>query len=666
MDFKKRIDELTEILNKANYEYYVLSNPSLLDQEFDQYLHELIDLEKKYPYFERSDSPTKRVGGEVVSNLKKVKHDIPMLSLSDVFSEEEVIEFDKRVRSTVFNPKYVCELKIDGLSVSLLYKNGKFIRASTRGDGYFGEDITRNVKMIKNVPLILNKDIDIEVRGEIYMSKNAFARCNFDRKKNHEEPFMNPRNAASGSVRQFDSRVTAKRNLSTFIYHLPYATNYNINTHEEALLFMKNLGFDVNITNRIAHNINEVLDFIRYWTINRDSLPYEIDGIVIKINNLKDQINLGYTDKYPRHSIAYKFPALEAYTKLKDIVLTVGKTGKITPNAVLEPVILMGTKVSRATLYNEDYILKNDIRIGDYVSVVKAGDIIPKVDRSLIERRNGNEVKFVFGDCCPICGSSIIKKNNEVDYYCINSNCSARNIEKLIHFASKEAMNLSGLGDEIIEDFYNYGFIKDITDFYDLNKYYNDIMEIEGFGTKKIDSILFGIEMSKHNSLEKLIYGLGIKRVGNKNALLLAKKFKNMKSLMEASIFDIANVHDLGNVIARNVYYYFRNDDNIKMIEKLINCGLNMNYIGDIVLHNDNFYNKNFVLTGTISILRDEAISIIESFGGHVSNSVSPKTDIVIVGNDYGTKYNKAIEFGITIWNNDDFFEMVKSVNHDF
>lgn len=664
MDIKNRIDELINILNKANYEYYVLDNPTITDQEYDKYLRELIVLEEKYPEYARNDSPTQRVGSEVVSKFEKVTYDVPMLSLSDVFSEEEVKEFDKRVRSVVPNPEYMCELKIDGLSVSLLYKNGKLVRGSTRGNGVVGENITHNVKTIKNVPLTLTENIDIEVRGEIYMSKKAFELCNQEKIKNNEEPFMNPRNAASGSVRQLDSRITAKRNLSTFIYHLPNPLDYGIHTHSSALEYMKKLGFTVNKANKLVHNINEVLDFIKYHTEHRDELPYEIDGIVIKVNNVDDQTLLGYTSKYPRWATAYKFPAMKVYTRLNDIILTVGRTGKITPNAVLEPVILMGSRISRATLHNEDYILNNDIRIGDIVSVIKAGDVIPRVEGPLIERRIGNEEKFTFSKKCPICNSILVKKDEEADYYCINKNCPARHIEKLIHFASKPAMDLFGLGDEIIEDFYNYGYLKEITDFYELSKYYDNIMELEGFGSKKIDLILKGIEESKKNSLEKFIYGLGIKRVGVKNASILAKTFKNIDNLMNASIFDIANIRDMGDIIARNVYYYFQDEDNKKMIEKFIFYGLNMNYIGNIILENDIFYGKNFVLTGTISISREEATEIIESFGRKVTNSVTSKTYAVIVGEDPGSKYDKALELGTNIWDNDYFLKMVKSVNH--
>lgn len=664
MDVQKRINELVDILNKANYEYYVLDRPNLTDQEYDKYLRELIDLENKYPEYAKEDSPTKRVGGTVVTKFKKIKHEIPMLSLSDVFNIDEVIDFDKKVRAVVPHPEYVCELKIDGLSVSLLYKKGKLIRAATRGNGVVGEDITHNVKTIKNVPLVLKENIDIEVRGEIYMSKKAFELCNKEREKNHEDLFMNPRNAASGSVRQLDSKIAAKRNLSTFIYHLPNPLDYNIKSHNEALNFMENLGFTVNKANKKVHNINEVIEFIDYWTKNRPSLPYEIDGIVIKVDSIDDQKLLGYTSKYPKWATAYKFPAMKVYTKLEDIVLTVGRTGKITPNAVLEPVILMGSKVKRATLHNEDYILKNDIRIGDIVSVIKAGDVIPRVEAPLIERRNGSEKVYTFSKKCPICSGILVKKKTESDYYCINKSCPARKIEKLIHFASKPAMDLNGLGEEIIEDFYNYGFIKEITDFYSLSDYYENIMELEGFGNKKIELILKGIEESKKNSLEKFLYGLGIKRIGVKNANILAKKFKTIQNLMEASIFDIANIRDMGDIMARNVYYYFQDEDNKKMIEKFISYGLNMNYIGNIEIENDIFYGRNFVLTGTISISREEATEIIESFGGRVTNSVTSKTYAVIVGEEPGIKYTKALELGTQIWDNDYFLKMVKSVNH--
>jgi len=663
MDDKTRIDELIKILKKANYDYYVLDNPTLTDQEFDKYLRELIILEEKHPELVREDSPTQMVGGEVVSSFNKVTHEVPMLSLSDVFNEEEIIDFDKKVLNEINSAQYMCELKIDGLSVSLLYKNGKLVRAATRGDGKVGENITHNVKTIKNVPLILNKDIDIEVRGEIYMSKKAFEICNEERIKNNEEPFMNPRNAASGSVRQLDSKIAAKRNLSTFIYHLPNPLDYGIETQEESLKFMEELGFTVNPANKLVKNKEELLKFVNNWTEKRDSLPYEIDGIVVKVNKLSDQRLLGYTSKYPKWAIAYKFPATVVYTKLKDIILTVGRTGRITPNAVLEPVILMGSRVSRATLHNEDYVLNNDIRIGDTVSVIKAGDIIPRVEGVLLERRDGTEKVFEFGKTCPICGEKIVKKDTEADYFCVNDKCPARSIDALIHFASRDAMNLIGLGEEITEDFYNYGFLRKISDFYNLVDYSEKIMEMEGFGFKKLQNILNGIEKSKENSLEKLIFGLGIRHVGSKTALILAKKFKTMDNLMKSTYEDLINTPDLGEVIAQTVFDYFNLEETKILINDLKNKNVNMNYLGTESINNDVFSGKNFVLTGTISMSRDEASSIIDKFGGKVIGSVSSKTDVVIAGEKAGSKYDKALKLNIEIWDNDKFLEMVKSVN---
>lgn len=662
---EKRIAELIDIIEKANYEYYVLADTSLTDQEYDRYVQELIHLEEEYPELKRPDSPTSRVGGTVVDSFNKVTHEIPMLSLSNVFNESDIISFDERIKKEgIKNPKYVCELKIDGLSVSLTYKNGVLVRGATRGDGVTGEDITHNVRTIKNVPLRLNKEIDIEVRGEIYMSKDSFNAINEERERDGKDLLANPRNAAAGSVRQLDSKVAASRNLETFIYHLPNANDYDIHTHYEALLFMKDLGFNVNPNIKLVNDIDELLLYINEWTIKRDELPYEIDGIVIKLNNIDEQQTLGFTSKYPKWSTAYKFPAIEVFTKLKDIIFTVGRTGQVTPNAVLEPVRLMGSVISRATLHNEDYVLSKDIKKGDIVAIRKAGDVIPRVEYSLKERRNGNEEDFVMTKICPICGSKLTRKGTEASYYCINELCDAKKIEGLIHFASRDAMNIEGLGEEIVEDLYNLGFVKNVSDFYTLAEHKQQLMELEGFGDKKVSNLIENIEKSKSNSLEKLLYGLGIRYVGSKTAKLLATNFSTIDLLKEATYEDLLTIKDIGEVIAKSVVDYFSITDNLELINLLKQYNLNMTYLGKKIKINTNFFEKTFVLTGTLnSITRNEAKEKIELLGGKVTDSVTGKTSIVIVGDAPGSKYQKAQKLGITIWDEKTFLEKSEEDN---
>lgn len=645
-----RMNEIIEILNKANYEYYVLDNPSITDQEYDRYMQELIKIESNHPEWSRDDSPTKRVGGEVISEFKKIVHEKPMLSLSNVFNEDEIRLFDERIKKEV-KPNYVCELKIDGLSVSLLYKKGKLVRGVTRGDGVTGEDITHNVRTIKSIPLVINKPIDIEVRGEIYMSKKSFNNLNKKRAMNNEELLANPRNAAAGSVRQLDSKIAASRNLDCFIYHLPNPSDYGIKTHYEALKFMKDLGFIVNPNIELVDNIDGVLKYIDKWTSNREKLPYEIDGIVIKTNDFKQQELLGFTSKYPKWATAYKFPALEVLTKLKDIKFTVGRTGQVTPNAVLEPVRLMGSVISRATLHNEDYVLAKHIKIGDVVSIRKAGDVIPEVVEVKKDRRNGTEIEFKMIHNCPICNSELVKKDSS--YYCINDKCDKIKIENLIHFVSRDAMYIEGFGDNIVEDFYNMGYLKNVVDFYELKQYKEELMELEGFGNKSINNLLSNIEKSKNNSLERLLFGLGIRYVGSKTAKILAKNYLNIDNLIQASYDDLIKVKDIGEVIAKSVVEYFQS--NRQLIEELKKHNINMSYLGKTNV-NENFAGKTFVLTGTLSsITRNEAKEKIEELGGNVSGSVSKKTDYVVVGENPGSKYENALKLGIEILTESEF-----------
>lgn len=660
---QSRVEELINLINKANYEYYTLDKPSISDQEYDRYVQELIKLEKEYPELIMDNSPISRVGGEVVSEFKKVTHEIPMLSLGNVFNEEDIINFDERIKKEVINPTYVCELKIDGLSVSLLYKNGELVRGATRGDGVVGEDITHNVKTIKSVPLVLKEKIDIEVRGEIYMSKKSFNELNKIREKEGIELLANPRNAAAGSVRQLDPKIAATRKLDCFIYHLPNSLDYNLHTHHESLEYMKKLGLTVNPNTKKVNNIEELLDYIKEWTEKRDTLPYEIDGIVIKLDNIDNQIKLGYTAKYPKWATAYKFPAPLVLTKLKDIKFTVGRTGQVTPNAVLEPVRLMGSVIARATLHNEGYVKSKDIRIGDIVSIKKAGDVIPRVEEAIVERRDGTEKPFEMIDKCPICGSKLIKNDEEADYFCSNEFCDARKIEGLIHFASRDAMNIEGLGEKIIEDFYNLKYLTKITDIYHLDKYKDELTELEGFGDKSVTNLLESIESSKNNSLEKLLYGLGIKQVGSKTAKVLAKQYLNLDNLMNTSIEELEKIPDIGPVIAYNIILYIK--DNVDMINELKNLGINTTYLGNIDNNiNANISNKTFVLTGTLETFkREELMELLESLGGIVTESVSKKTDVVIVGDKPGSKYDKAVQLGITIWNEQELNDNIKKSN---
>ena len=662
-DVEKRMDELTSILEKAGYEYYVLDNPTISDQEYDKYLRELETLEEKYPNFAKQNSPTKRVGGEVIDKFKKVQHSIPMLSLADVFNEEEIEEFDARIKKAGFVPEYVCELKIDGLSVSLHYENGEFVSGATRGNGVIGEDISHNVRTIRSVPMKLHKNVNIEVRGEIYMPKKTLAKLNQERDELGLSLFQNCRNAAAGSVRQLDSKVAAKRNLDTWIYHLPNPKEYGLKTQYESIEFMKSLGFKTNPANRLAKNIKEVMDFIHEYGQKRSSLAYDIDGVVIKVNDLNMQESLGFTSKYPRWAIAYKFPAEEVLTKLKDIVFTVGRTGRITPNAVLEPVIVMGSTIARATLHNEDYVLEKGLKIGDIVSIRKAGDVIPEVVEAKLSRRTGNEKDFVMIDSCPICGSKLVKKEGQVDHYCMNMNCPARHTETLVHFASREAMNIDGLGEAIIQDFFNLGFIKRIPDIYHLENHKEEIVELEGYGYKSVENLLDAIENSKKNSLEKLLFGLGILGIGDKTALALARNYKTLDNLASKTVEELTRQKDIGPILAQNIYDYFQDDSNQALIEELKDLGLNMTFLGAEVKQSTLISGKRFVVTGTISFMgRDEIERIIENYGGSASSSVSKKTDVVIVGEKAGSKETKARELGIPIWDEEQLYSVFKDL----
>jgi len=661
---KKRIDELVEIINKASYEYYLNDSPSITDQEYDDYYSELLRLEEAYPELKREDSPTIRVGGEALSKFEKVEHKTPMLSFDDIFNEDEIIAFDERIRKSINNPTYTVEPKMDGLSGSLIYEKGLLVRVATRGNGLVGENITANGKTIKSIPLRLKKDIDIEVRGEIYMSKASFEKANKEREVNGEALFANPRNAAAGSVRQLDSKITAKRNLDFMAYFIPNPKDYGIKTQDESLKFLRELGFVTNYKlNTIASNAEEIIRDIKSLGEIRKSLPYEIDGVVLKVNNLEDEDRLGYTARVPRWGIAYKFPAEEVLTTLKEIKFTVGRTGKITPNAIFSPVHVAGSLISKATLHNEDYCITKDVRVGDTISIRKAGDVIPEVVRVLKERRNGTEKEFQMLEYCPICHTKIVRKDTEADYYCPNEMCPARKIENIIHFASREAMNIDGLGESIIEDLYNENFITNITDIYDIDKYEEELMNLEGYGKKKIDNLKSAIKNSKNNSLERLIFGLGIRNVGAKTAKVLAKYYKTLDNLMNASYEELVNISDIGDIIAKSIINYFSNEDNKNIITKLKQLGVNTTYINNSEYEEkDEFKGKTFVLTGSlVNITRDKASEIIESLEGKVSSSVSSKTSVVVVGDSPGSKYDKALALGIPIWQEDEFLDKIEN-----
>ena len=661
MDIKNRIKELTDIINKASMEYYVNDNPSITDQEYDDYYRELLNLEEKYPEYKLKDSPTNKVGGQVVDKFEKVTHKTPMLSFDDIFNEDEIKAFDERIRKTCPNATYTLEPKMDGLSGSLIYEKGMLIRAATRGDGIIGiigEDITHNVKTIKSVPLKLNKEIGIEVRGEIYMSKKSFEKCNEDRKKNNEALFANPRNAAAGSVRQLDSRVAAKRGLDYMAYFIPNPDEYGIKTQSESLKFLKELGFLTNYKlNGVACNTDEIISYIESLGEKRDDLPFEIDGVVLKVNSLEDEAKLGFTQRVPRWGIAYKFPAKEVLTKLKEIKFTVGRTGKITPNAIFDPVHVAGSIVSKATLHNEDYCLDKDIRVGDVISIRKAGDVIPEVVEVKKERRTGDEMPFKMIDKCPMCGSNLVKE--DANYFCKNPHCPARKIESLIHFASRDTMNIDGLGERIIEDFYNMGFIKDISDIYRLDNHKEDLMKLEGFGEKSITNLLTSIENSKSNSLEKVLFALGIRHVGKKTAKILAKRYKTIDNLINASEEELTNINDIGEIIAKNVKEYFSKEENLKLVDELKQLGLNFTYESTSV--NDTLDGMTFVLTGTLEhYKREELTKILEDKGAKVTSSVTKKTTGVIVGDKPGSKYDKALKLGIKIYEEKDIEELIK------
>lgn len=656
---KERMDELINYINKASYEYYVLDNPTITDQEYDDYYNELLSIEEKYPELKREDSPTNRVGGAVLDKFEKVTHDHPMLSFDDIFNEEEIILFDERIKKVVSTAHYTLEPKMDGLSGSLIYKKGVLVRGATRGDGVTGEDITTNIKTIKSVPLRLTEDIDIEVRGEIYMSKKSFLEANREKIKSGEKEFANPRNAAAGSIRQLDSKVTAKRNLDFMAYFIPNPEDYGIKTQKESLEFLRKLGFVTNYKlNGYAKNVKDITNYIDSLSEKRDNLPFEIDGVVLKVDNLEDEKRLGFTSRVPRWGIAYKFPAKEVLTTLKEIKFTVGRTGKITPNAIFSPVHVSGSLVSKATLHNSDYCIDKDVRVGDTISIRKAGDVIPEVVEVKLDRRKEDSVPFKMIENCPMCNSVLVRK--DANHYCKNEHCPSRKIESLIHFSSRDAMYIEGFGESIVEDFYNLGYLKNIDDFYTLDKYKDELMLLEGFGEKSISKLLESASNSKKNSLERLLFGLGIRYVGKKTAKILSKYYKTIDNLIKADFDELKSINDIGDVIAKSIVDYFSDEKNINLINRLKDLNLNMRYLGEEVnTSNENINGKTFVITGTLSRPRDEIKEEIESLGGNVTGSVTKKTDYVIAGEKAGSKLTKANELGIKVLTEEEYNNML-------
>ena len=661
MNAEKYINELIDKINYHNEKYYNEDSPEISDMEYDNLVKELIKLEEQYPQFKQIDSPTNRVGGKALEKFNQITHKIPMLSLSNAYSELDLKDFDKRVKDMVNGEvEYVVEFKIDGLSVGLTYNNEEFQYGATRGNGIVGEDITQNLMTIKSIPLKIKDGGEIVVRGEVYISKDNFNKVNEKQEEQGLQIFANPRNLAAGSLRQLDSKLTAKRPLDIFIFNLEHAQNHNFKSHSESLEFLKDLGFSVSPNYKVCKSIEEVIEHIEYWTENRSTLGFEIDGMVIKVNNLDQREAMGYTAKSPRWAIAYKFPAEKKKTKIIDIIVEVGRTGTITPTAVLEPVRLAGTSVSRATLHNEDYIREKDIKINDTVIVQKAGDIIPQVLEVVKEERNGDEVDFNMPNICPVCSEPTVRLEGEAAVKCINISCPAQIRRGIIHFASREAMNIDGLGESIITLLLNENIIKDISDLYTINK--EDIVSLERMGEKSATNLINAINKSKENDLWRLINGLGIKFIGTKGAKILANSFKDIDKIMDATSSELVNLEEFGETMANSVVQFFKEEKNIKVIEKLKECGLNTKAIEN---ENDNinkvFEGMKIVLTGTLPTLkRNDAKEMIESRGGKATSSVSKSTSFVLAGEEAGSKLTKANELGIKVIDEDTFIEICK------
>lgn len=658
---QQRIEALKEQLNRWSHEYYVEDKPTATDAEYDKAYHELVALEAEHPEFVTPDSPTQRVGGEVLDQFQKVTHTNPMLSLSNAFSKEDLEEFDARLRKLTNRAiEYVCELKIDGLSIALTYQNGQLVLGATRGDGTTGEDVTGNVRTIKSVPLSLKEPWNIEVRGECYMPKKAFVALNQSREEEGLEVFANPRNAAAGSLRQLDPKIAAKRNLSVFLYSSPSVEELNVSTQEELLEKMAEIGFVTNPERLKCQTIDEVWNYIETIASKRPDLPYEIDGMVIKVNDFTAQEEIGFTVKAPRWAIAYKFPAEEAQTVVRDIEWTVGRTGVVTPTAVMDPVQLAGTTVRRASLHNIDLIKERDIRLEDTVVIHKAGDIIPEVTRVILEKRPATSQPYEFPTTCPVCHAKLEHLEEEVAIRCLNPKCSAQLTEGLSHFVSRNAMNMSGIGPRVIKQLFEEGLVMDVADLYQLTL--DQLLALDKVQQKSAENILEAIEKSKENSLERLLTGLGIRHVGTKAAKELAQHFKTMTALKEASIEQLLEIDGLGDIIAYSVKTYFEQPSVQELIQELQDSGVNMTYLGvtkdDSAASGHVLSGKTVVLTGTLEQLtRQDAKEKLESLGAKVTGSVSKKTDVVIAGHSAGSKLTKANDLGIEVWSEQQFLD---------
>lgn len=664
MNEENRILFLREELEKYSIEYYVYDNPSISDQEYDRLMQELMALEEKHPEMYDANSPSQRIIGQVLEGFEKVRHDSQMLSLGNVFNYEEIEEFVTRIQGVVEDAEFVVECKYDGLAMSLIYEEGSFVRAVTRGDGLVGEDVSANIKTIQSIPMHIPERRHVEVRGEVYMPKKSFEELNERQKKNDQALFANPRNAAAGSIRQLDSGVCASRKLDAYWYYFQNSQDFGILSQQEALDRMRSLNFKVNPLYKVCKNAKEIWEFIQSIQERRNDLPYEIDGMVIKLNSLSDQRALGSTAKVPRYATAYKFPAERVQTRLLDIVITVGRTGKITPNAVLEPVRIAGTTVSAAQLHNEDMILSKDLRINDIVVVQKAGEIIPEVVSSIKERRDGSQVPYVYPTHCPVCGSRLVRLEGEAAHYCINQDCPARVVESMIHFASRDAMDIDTLGDKKIEQLHEFGFLNSIEDIYFLYEHREALLEKRGYQKKSVDKMLETIEASKKQPLALLLYGLGIRQVGKKAAAVLANYFGSMDDLMNADIDELVSINDIGPITAQSIVEFFKDESNQKLIQVLKQQGLNMIQEKQEIKAS-RFTSKTVVLTGTLEhYTRNEAKAILENLGANVSGSVSKKTDYVIYGTAAGSKLTKAQSLGVRTMSEEEFVEEVENAQN--
>lgn len=659
---KERVKELTELLNRYNYEYYVLNQSSVSDAEFDRLMQELQRLEEKRPDLKDRLSPTSRVGGAVSSEFQKITHTRLMLSLANAFNEDDLRDFDRKIREATGLKvvPYMCEVKIDGLAMTLVYDKGKLVYGATRGDGNVGEDVTNNLLTISSIPTTIKDERNIEIRGEVYMPKKSLELLNEERKQTGEQLFANARNAAAGSIRQLDPKITARRKLNAFWYYFVNANECGFTLHSDSLNYIKSLGFRVNEERRKVNDIEEVLEYVKEYTEKRPSLDYDIDGLVIKVDDIRLYNEIGYTMKTPKWAIAYKFPPEEVYTKLHDILITVGRTGRVTPNAILEPVRVAGSMIARATLNNEDFINALDVRIGDYVKLHKAGDVIPEVCGVDLKRRPQDSKPFVMSEECPYCGHKLVKK--DAVHYCVNEDCPSRSINKLIWFASDGGMDIDGLGDSLIEDLFNENLLKEFDDIYTLKTHREELLLLDGIGKKTADSLFEAIEKSKKNSVEMLIAGLGIPFVGKKTARILAKHYKSLDNLINAKYEDLVGLKDVGDKTAESLRNYFENSKNIDVIEKLKMEGVNILCYDSEVEAKENFFKgKKFVLTGTLeSSDRNSMTKRLEALGAISASSVSKATDMVIVGSDPGSKYEKAKTLGIRIIYEDELLSLLK------